>query len=149
MLLDDLTPEERGLFEGAGVVRSFSSGDYVVKEGDQGDSLFVVVDGVLEVEKVVGPNRAKQLEQLGPGDFFGEMSFFHDMPRSASVLANSDCKVLELVAEDFSKLMGENATVSAKFYKSIAEELTRRLRTTNEEVKKAILWAIDGWTYLT
>ena len=36
-----------------------------------------------------------------------------------------------------------------RHYKSIAEELTRRLRRTNEEVKKAILWAIDGWTYLT
>lgn len=147
MLLEELSADECMILARlAGSERSFDIGMCAISEGDPGDSLFVVQRGRMQVEKEIGGNTTKRLQELGPGDFFGEMSFLNKAPRSASVRALTECSVLKVSAEKFDKLIAENAPLGIKFLRGMARELTWRLRTTNEELKKAIEWAIEGWT---
>ncbi len=128
-------------------MKKYAKGDLVVKENEKGGSLFFVLEGTLRVEKAIDKARTKCLKELFTGDFFGEMSFFDSVPRSASVIASKSCTLLELSMKKFGKLVTENPSIGAKIYKNMAQTLTDRLRDNNDEIKRTILWAIEGWTY--
>jgi CRP-like cAMP-binding protein len=147
MLLDGLTDQERALVEGIGTVRNFSEGQHIIREGETGDSIFVVLSGRVEIHKAIDAHRDKHLKELTEGDFFGEMSFFDGAARSAAVIARGTCRVLELPADALDALARENPAVGCTIYRNIARDLTRRIRSINDELKKAILWAVEGWTY--
>lgn len=70
-------------------VQTFSAGDVIFNEGDPGDILYVVQEGVLEVLY-----RGKVIETVGPGGLVGEMSLVDESPRSATVTAKTDCKLV-------------------------------------------------------
>jgi CRP-like cAMP-binding protein len=147
MLLEELSADEcMVLAQIAGPEGVLEVGSCAITEGEPGDSLFIVQSGRLQVEKEIGENSTKRLQELGPGDFFGEMSFLNKAPRSASVRALTMCSLLEVNAEKFERLIAENAPLGVKFMRGMARELTWRLRATNEELKKSIRWAIEGWT---
>ena len=147
MLFDDLTLDEKSLVGEIGKIQKYEDGDLVIQENEAGESIFVVLSGRLDVQKVIAPGRSKTLRAFSAGEFFGEMSFLDHAPRSASIVANGKCEVMELGAKDFQKLTGTHPVIAAKVYKNMARELTERLRINNEELKKALLWAIEGWTY--
>ena len=145
MLLSDLSAEERALVEQISVIRAYGEGECVIQEEEAGDSLFLILSGRLEVQKDIDRGRSKRLRELGPDEFFGEMSFFDQAPRSAHILALEDCELLELPMRAFADLVEAHPRVGALVYRSMARELSRRLRESNQELKEAILWAIDGW----
>ncbi len=147
MLLEDLTAEERASVEKIGAIKKYAKGDYVVKENEEGGSLFVILSGKLRVEKGIDAERKKCLKELGAGEFFGEMSFFGAEPRSAAVIAADNCELMELPKAPFEGLVSSNPVIGAKIYRNMARTLTDRLRDNNDEIKRTILWAIEGWTY--
>jgi len=147
MLFDNLTPEEKEKVHKTGIKRKFKDGDFVIREKDSGDSLFFVLSGEVEIRKKLDADRSKCLQTLGESKFFGEMSFFDKAARSADVVACGNCELLEIPSEEFEKLMISNPAVGAKIYKNIGMELTEKLRSNNDELKKAILWAVEGWKY--
>ncbi|KAB2965273.1 MAG: GGDEF domain-containing protein, partial [Thermoanaerobaculia bacterium] len=77
-------------------LHAYSAGQVVVSEGEAGDSLFVIASGVARVF-VEGPDRRhREVRRLESGDFFGEISLLTGSPRTATVIAATDCEVLEL-----------------------------------------------------
>lgn len=147
MLLKGLTQEERMQVEKIGAVKKYAKGDHVVHEDEEGGSLFVILSGRLRVEKGIDSDRRKCLKELGADEFFGEMSFFDSAPRSAAVVADEDCELMELPRDSFESLVTSNPVIGAKIYRNMARTLTDRLRDNNDEIKRTILWAIEGWTY--
>ena len=143
MLLDTLTDQERAAIEKIANRRKFSEGTEILKEGEAGASLFLIRGGVVEVRKLIDKEKYKQLRDLSVGDFFGEMSFLTGAPRSATVLALHEADVLEIPRDAFDQLVKEQPSIGLKLFRNIAQELARRLRRNNEELKTAILWAID------
>ncbi|MBI1368855.1 MAG: mechanosensitive ion channel [Planctomycetes bacterium] len=75
--------------------RHYNGAQHVVHQGDAGSTLFLVVDGLLEV-RVDANGRPRKVAQLEPGQFFGEMSMLTGEPRSASVVAVTDATLYEL-----------------------------------------------------
>ena len=101
---------------------SYDKDSVIIVEGDQGDSLFLLVDGQVEVRK--GSNT---IVALYKGTCFGEMSLLDDQPRSADVVAIKESTCLRIWRDDFEILLDDEPTIS----KAIMRVLTSRLRIAN------------------
>lgn len=111
--LDSLLPRGR--------VVHFGRGEKVIQQGDNGDSMFILVNG--EASVVVDRSGLQaHVATLGSGDCFGEMSLLTGERRSATVLANTDCEVVEINKEILSSSLKENPELLTK----LSELLARR-----------------------
>ena len=79
----------------------YGSGETIVREGEDGQSMFIVMSGVARV--VLGPER-QEVARIGRGGYFGEMSLLTGEPRTATVLASGDVVVVEIDAELFRRI---------------------------------------------
>ena len=79
-LLKDLVPE------------SFSKGDTIIREGEPGDKLYIIVDGKLKLSRTAPDGRENLLAILGPSDMFGELSIFDPGPRTSSGICVTDVR---------------------------------------------------------
>lgn len=79
---------------------TYPSGATVVREGDPGDALCIIVEGSVEVR-----TGGRVVAQMTAGDFFGEISLFDGEPRSATVVAVDDVVLLTLKSSDFEALL--------------------------------------------
>ncbi len=104
---------------------SFPAGQLVLREGDQGDSLFVVLDGELEVTKRQG-SQDVLLALYKPGQFFGEMALLEQAPRSASVRTLQESRLLVISQAAFQTLLSCSPAAPLK----ILHTVTSRLRST-------------------
>jgi CRP/FNR family cyclic AMP-dependent transcriptional regulator len=111
------------------IERRFRKHKTIVEEGAPGDYMYIISEGRVKVTKLSGDGREKILELLDVGDFFGEMSLFDDAPRSASVKAMSDVRILALARNDFLRLLSGSPGLAL----SVIQELIRRLRQVDEQ----------------
>lgn len=84
------------------------AGEAIVTEGHTGSSMFVICSGEAEVR---AGGRSAALAHLGAGDYFGEMSLLTGQPRSATVVALTDCRLLEIAASDFREAVQKNPAI--------------------------------------
>ena len=80
----------------------YAEGEAIVREGDQGSSMFVVRTGAATVT-LAGADG--EIARLGRGGFFGEMSLLTGEPRTATVTAATDCELLEIGADAFRRVV--------------------------------------------
>lgn len=122
-----------GLATLAGDLRecTLSPGDFAFKEGDSGHELFVVLSGELEVLKQSQGGDQARVALLGPGDWFGEMSVIDVHPRSATVHALADSKLLALSLPALGALRERDVHAYAAILLNIAREMSRRLRVAD------------------
>lgn len=104
-------------------VVSFNAGETVVRRGDKGDGMFLILEGAAEVRR---GNRV--LARLGVGQFFGEMSLFDNLPRSADVVAVRPSKFAVLSKWEFWGYAASEPSVVLK----VLEEMSHRLRAANQ-----------------
>lgn len=105
-LFSALLPEELDQLAKAARDRQFRPGEAVVRQHDPGTSMFVVVEGFLDVCKEDGASGSQiHVVDLLPGDFFGEMSLLTGAPRAATVLAVSESVVFEIDASAINALL--------------------------------------------
>jgi signal transduction histidine kinase len=124
-LFADLSEEDlERLYQMAETV-SFPAGQLVLREGDSGDSLFVVLDGELEVTKRQG-SQDVLLALYKPGQFFGEMALLEQAPRSASVRTLQESRLLVISQAAFQTLLSCSPAAPLK----ILHTVTSRLRST-------------------
>lgn len=124
-LLADLSEEDlEQLFQMAETV-SIPAGQLVLQEGDSGDSLFVVLDGELEVTKRHGRQEVL-LAVYKAGQFFGEMALLEQAPRSASVRTLRESRLLLISQAAFQTLLSCSPSAPLK----ILHTVTSRLRST-------------------
>jgi len=95
-LFEGLSDDERVALVRGLKLRTFDAGDVVLTEGEPGSSLFLLTAGAVRVfvRNPTGSNRL--LDDLGEGDFFGEISILSGRPRNATVTAAALCEMLEL-----------------------------------------------------
>ncbi len=86
----------------------FGHGEAVVLEGEEGNAMFQVVQGRVEVLKQMEEGTIKAVAQLGVGAIFGEMSVFNEEPRSATVRALEECVLLEVERDDLRPVLEGN-----------------------------------------
>lgn len=121
-LLKELTREAIEHLAGAARRQVFDNGEELVKEGETGDSLFVLERGRVQVTKsgtAVGTSYVV-LARLKAGDFFGEMSLLTGEPRSATITADGSCEVLVLDRDAVSPVLAADPTIAETLSKSLA-----------------------------
>ncbi len=112
-LFRHLTEEERAELARTMVLRTFTGGDAVIRHGDAGRSMFVLVEGVLEVSVPAKDGTATPITvgRIRPGDFFGEMSLLTGDPRSATVVAASAAVAFEISKDDIAPLLNARPAI--------------------------------------
>jgi diguanylate cyclase (GGDEF)-like protein len=128
-LFHALAPEDLNHVAEAVQSLEFEAGQNIVEVGDAGTSLFIVVDGTVQV-LYPGRNLEVELALLGPGDFFGEMALLNAKPRSATVRAQTKVRALELEKEAFQRLVHASPSVAIQ----ILEILSLRVRSADEQI---------------
>ncbi len=108
--------------------RSYSAGEVIFRAGDPGNEFFVVRDGTVAIEVNGSP-----VERLGSSEMFGEMALVDAKPRSATVVAETDCVVVPISEKQF-LLMVEYAP---SFALSVIRVLAHRLRDANAHRRAA------------
>ena len=101
-LLASLEPRKRSWLAKGVVLRSFAPGENVIREGDSGESFYIIEQG----ECVVNVMAVGEVNRLHRGEFFGELALLRDAKRNASIWAGTDVRVLELARPDFDRLIG-------------------------------------------
>lgn len=130
---DRLTEETRKAFLASMDLRRFKAGTRIITRGDKGDKLYILQEGVcnVNVEKEAETyQETQQIVSLKSGDLFGEMALVTGEPRIANVDAETDVTVLEIDAEKFDDLCDEHLSfrdiltniVQNKIYASIFRE---------------------------
>jgi CRP-like cAMP-binding protein len=137
-MLGPLTPEQIGRLAEENVERVYAAGEPVIRQGDPGDSLFVIMSGRVEV--TVLQDRAQEgaqpvrLATLEDGDYFGEMSLMTGAPRSATVAALVETRLLEVGKESFRRILAAQP--------NLVEQLGAALQVRQSERAQAMA-AVD------
>lgn len=106
---------------------SCNQGDIVVAQGEPEVSLYMILDGIFHVE-VDG----QRIAELSRGNHFGEMALLTSNPRSATVRAATQGRVLRLSADEFHKFVQEHPQDGIRMISALARELSARLKLTNQ-----------------
>lgn len=130
------------------VARSFSSGSYVCRQGDSGAAMYVIAKGIVQIVLTEQDHGQVLVQQLGDGEYFGELSLFDAKPRSASAICVTDVMLLELDRSLFAEFLMRHPQAALALLSTFSE----RLRNTNEllttSVSKDIFVEADrklGW----
>lgn len=108
---------------------TFAPGDPVIREGEAGDAMYVVLEGELEVTKL-SEGRQVVLNRVAPGEVQGEMALLEDSPRAATVTALTDARLLRVPVATFRDLVED-----PRFLLSILKTVIRRLRSTEATLR--------------
>lgn len=119
-LLKDCDPELIGAVADLTEEQSFAPGELVVRQGQVGNGLYIVVAGAV---RIVGGTT--ELERLGPGDFFGELSVIDREPRSATVVADGPTTCLALASWDLDELLAHSPGLAQNLLRELAGRLRR------------------------
>ena len=111
-------------------LRSYDEGDIIVTEGEEGSSLFLIVSGQVKVFTRGQRGEHLPLAQLGPGDFFGEVSLLTGKPRTATITATGPVVAIELHKNDVDRIAVEHPEVR----EVLRDFYTRRAHDTVEAV---------------
>jgi CRP-like cAMP-binding protein len=113
------------LLKAASQERAYSQGSVVVREGESGDSLFLIGTGSAQVTLRGPASQPSPLAVLKVGDFFGEVAVLERRPRSATVTATKRCRLLEIKGEEFRSLLTAHPDMRSKVYAKMSERLGR------------------------
>ncbi len=108
--------------------RKLPAGDVIFAEGDLGDSLYVIVEGEVEILRKDSGGQQKVIATLAPPEFFGEMSLIDKEDRSATARVKSDCVLIQMTAENLTSFRKQYRDGFTFMVINIARVLSARLR---------------------
>lgn len=120
-------------------VREVKAGTRLFSEGDEGQEMFVLQSGRVRISRSVR-GEDQLLVDLGPGEFFGEMSILNARPRSANALVLEDAKVLVLSPKTFEAMIKANTEIAVRMIKRLA----LRLEEANDRIENLLLQDVNS-----
>ena len=143
-LFQGLDPDERQGLRRIAQERRFVTGQEIFREGDPGDGVYIIHEGLVEIAHFADKNEHRVFSRLGPGGIFGEMAVIENLPRSATAIAARDAQVSFIPRADMLGLLKHSPGLAFK----LLQEISRRLRDFNElhlrEVIQAERLAVVG-----
>ncbi len=111
----------------------YHPGQLIAQEGAQGDEMYIITDGFVEVVLGERPNSAARVVvSLGVGQIIGEMALLDQGPRSASIRATSEPTVVQVVHRaDFENLCQQDTQIGYLVMRNLAADLSFKLRHRN------------------
>lgn len=130
-IFQNLTQEELGhlvpLFE----VRNVKNKERVISEGEISDLFYIIRSGHFHVNKGA---RDAFITVLGPKEYFGEASLFHDVRRTATVMASEDAQILTLPREQFQQYLLSYPMAANRILFQMLKDVFMRLEETSSEL---------------
>ena len=123
------------------IEKTYHKGDIILMEDDDtNQSLFIIAKGEVKVVLTAEDGREAILASLKEGDFFGEMSLLDGEPRSATVRAVEESRLLTIRREDFLAAMKKQPDLAL----TLLGEMSRRLRKSNRQISSLALMRVYG-----
>ncbi len=113
-------------------VREYKDGEVVIRQGEKGDELFIVLEG-----KVLVSRGGQALTHFGPGEHVGEMALIRSVPRSATVSAVGPAELIAIRRADFFEILRKEHEIAVKMLWQFLGVLADRLDQTSSELHDA------------
>ncbi len=139
-LFSGVDENSAAVLEDSMAASTLSRGDVLFNEGDTGNQLYVVIDGKIKLGRTSADGRENLLAILGPGQMFGELSFFDPGPRSATATAVTDVELKSLGHDSLIPVISTHPDVAL----ALLHQLAGRLRRTNEVVGDLVFSDVPG-----
>lgn len=136
-ILSEMSDQQLGRFAQFMEVENARQFHTIVKQGDPGDAMYLILEGELRVRQMIG-GKETVLVTLLAGEFFGDISLFDHGPRSADVVANNNSVLLKVSATNFERLVKEAPELATPFLVSVCKTLTARIRADNKRLRDSI-----------
>ena len=121
-------------------LRHYPKGYVVFQEGEEGDALYIIVNGKVKVSIYGEDGREYILDVIGKDGFFGELSLIDELPRSANIVTIEDSTFLVIKRIEFSKLLVDNPITTI----TILKTLSKRLRAADERIRGFAFLSVEG-----
>jgi CRP/FNR family transcriptional regulator, cyclic AMP receptor protein len=131
-IFSGLTPDQLADLASVAVPRRWGAGEVIFREGDAGDTCYVIDTGCVRVTRNHSDGRTITLAELRSGDLFGELAMFDSEKRSATVEAAEETTAVALLAGDLRRLLLRHPDISIKLLSAFAE----RLKEANERISR-------------
>jgi len=123
-----ITSEEANELATRGQVKTYPGGTVLCRENELEHTFYLLLDGVVDVTKIINNVEKRQLKKLDAGAFFGEMAIIHNAPRGATVTAKTEVTVMEISKDDFTRALQNSGSVSL----AMVREISARLRENDD-----------------
>ncbi|HSL45972.1 MAG TPA: ATP-binding protein [Anaerolineales bacterium] len=122
---------------------SLRAGEVLIRQGEPGDSAYVIMKGDFEVQKQSGQSLIK-IDVRNPGDVVGEMALLSRAPRNASIIAKTDAETLRIPQEAFEKLLLSSTTAAMAILHWVMARLTQNESLLHQQEKMAALGTMSA-----
>lgn len=133
-----LTDKERAEIMALAEPVEILKGERIITQGKQVPNLWFIVEGKCQITRHTESGCPLNLAELDACTHFGEMSFFHDAPHSADVIALTDMKLLRLSRAAFDKLCKTDSRLALKLTLNCVHQLAIRLRSTDQWITELV-----------
>ncbi|MFZ1042295.1 MAG: ATP-binding protein [Anaerolineales bacterium] len=116
-------------------VNTYPAGTILCRENSLEVIFYMILEGDVEVTKLINQTEVRVLKTLSAGDFFGEMALIHNAPRAATVTTKSDVVVLELNKENFDRVLQHSGSVAMAMVREISERLRQNDQMAIEDLR--------------
>ncbi len=117
-----------------------SRGEHLFSEGEDGDALYVVLEGKMKLTRAASDGRENLLSVIGPGEMFGELSLFDPRPRTSTASAVTDAVLASLKHEALTPWLRDRPEVSLHMLRALAQ----RLRRANDVMADLVFTDVPG-----
>lgn len=141
---EKLSDEEIRIIQKVCYEENFKPREIIFFEASAPDKFYIVLDGIVEVWKNYNDIERECLAEHGTGHLFGEMALVDELPRSATVVAKDNTRLLFINRDDFHRIITENSPIALSILKSVSaiirtsnETFVENLRERNRRLEKA------------
>lgn len=139
-IFSDLSPEAIKELESIARRRTFARGAVVINEGDASDSLYVLISGKAVALRSDASGRQLVVNRFGPWDYFGEMSFFDQRARCATVMTKERCEVMMIARSDFLGFVQHHGEILW----NVINALLAKIRKATEQIESLAFLDVYG-----
>ena len=135
-LFKNLTKEEFNKIITIFEKKTFKKNKIIIKEGEKGDSAFLLIDGKVSVvkETIYGEDYIVTIIEAGGEEFFGEINLIDKGRRTSTIKTIEDCIILEVTSDVLKSFMDKNPIIGYKIMTHMAKNLSKHLRKSDNDV---------------
>lgn len=123
-------------------VQSYKWDEYVFREGDEGDRLYIIAKGAVRISRNMPGSGEEAITVLKKGACFGEMAVLDPSTRSTDAIVDSKCDLITITRADFERLIESDLRLAYKVLRSVVRLLSGRLRATNDNLRSIFVIAM-------
>lgn len=137
-LFADLDDAQRAKVAEIARTQTYQGGEFVFKEGEPGNRLFLVAAGEVRISRNIPAAGEEALAVLKPGACFGEMAVFDRSERSTDAIANGPCTLVTISRPDLELLLEFDHDLGYAVFRALVRQLSHRLRAANDQFRSLL-----------